>query len=236
MCGRFLTPDESAFERFFALKPPEGYRRSFNVAPSQLAAVIRTRRDGSRAAELFVWGYKPRWAERAWINARAETVFTSRAFADSARSRRCLVPAAGWYEWQGERAPKQPYVHFRGEFAPIAFAGIWTTSSPPRSSERARRGQRDAVPNEPGEPLRTFAILTRDATSDVAHVHDRMPAVLAPEHYATWLDPNAARDALERILLAPGPEVLTRRISMRVNKPEHDDADCIAPLDETGTG
>ncbi len=226
MCGRFLTPDEAAFERYFEIPPPVGYRRSFNVAPSQLAAVIRTRRDGSRAAELFVWGFKPHWAKRQWINARAETVFTSSAFGNAARGRRCLVPAAGWYEWQGARAPKQPYVHFRGDFAPIAFAGIWTTSSPPPG---------EAISARADPPIRSFAILTRDATADVAHVHDRMPVVLAPEHYALWLDPGADRAMLERILAAPGPPVASRRVSTRVNKPEHDDADCLAPLDETGT-
>jgi len=234
MCGRFLTPDEAAFERYFELAPPAGYRRSFNVAPSQLAAVIRTRRDGSRVAELFVWGFKPHWAKRHWINARAETVFTSSAFGNAARGRRCLVPAAGWYEWHGDRAPKQPYVHFRDEFAPIAFAGIWTTSSPPPGGDARERREHGETSSEP--PVRTFAILTRDATPDIAHLHDRMPVVLAPEDYAIWLDPDADRGALERILAAPGPPVASRRVSTRVNKPEHDDADLIRPLDDTGTG
>jgi putative SOS response-associated peptidase YedK len=217
MCGRFLTPDEADFERHWQLAPPAAYRQSFNVAPSQLAAIVRMRSDGSRAAELYVWGFKPAWSARHWINARAETVFTSAAFSRSARGQRCLVPAAGWYEWQGERAPKQPFVHFRDGFEPIAFAGIFT-------SEKSR-----------DEPIRSFAILTRPASAAIAHVHDRMPVVLAPAHYSLWLDPSTDRAELEQVLRAPPPEVLTRRISTRVNKPEHDDPSCIEPLAETGT-
>lgn len=212
MCGRYLTPDERAFERHWRVAPPSGYRRSFNVAPSQLAPIVRVRRDGTRAAELFVWGFRPQWAERSWINARAETVFTSGAFSRAARSSRCLVPAAGWYEWQGDRVPKQPYVHFRDGFEAIAFAGIWTSRK------------------EAGEWRRTFAILTRPASAAVAHVHDRMPAVVDPAHYEIWLAHDAARDELEQVLRAPDPAIATRRISPYVNKPEHDDPGCIEPM------
>jgi len=212
MCGRFLTPEEADFERHWHLAPPDGYRNSFNVAPSQLAPVIRVRRDGTRAAELFVWGFRPQWAERSWINARSETVFRSAAFSRSAREARCLVAAAGWYEWQGERAPKQPFVHFRDGFEPLAFAGIWTSSE------------------QDGERRRTFAILTKPATPELARVHDRMPVVVDPAHYPVWLAPGTERGDLEQVLRAPGPAVATRPVSPYVNKPAHDDPRCIEPL------
>jgi len=223
MCGRFLTPDEAAFERYWQLAPPEGYRRSFNVAPTQLAAIIRKRRDGSRVAALFTWGFKPQWANRHWINARAETVFTSAAFKRAAAVQRCLVPAVGWYEWQGDAQPKVPYVHYRDDFgddfgddfAPIAFAGIWTGTG--------REG-------EPGS-TRSFAILTGPAAPSVAFVHDRMPVVLDPAHYDLWLDPAAARDDLEQALKAPAGAFASRRISTYVNKPANDDPACIEPFD-----
>lgn len=219
MCGRFLTPDEAAFERYWHLAPPEGYRQSFNVAPSQLAAIIRTRRDGTRAAELFVWGFKPGWANRAWINARAETVFSSSAFKRAAAVQRCLVPAAGWYEWQGDAQPKVPYVHYRDDFAPIAFAGIWTGTG--------RAG-------EPGS-TRTFLILTGPAAPSVAFVHDRMPVVLDPADYALWLDRDADRSELEQVLRRPSAAFSSRRISSYVNKPAHDDPACIAPFNEAAS-
>ncbi|HEX6993755.1 MAG TPA: SOS response-associated peptidase [Gammaproteobacteria bacterium] len=213
MCGRFLTPDESAFERYWHVAPPDGYRQSFNVAPTQLAAIVRRRSDGSREAALFTWGFRPAWANRHWINARAETVFTSAAFKRDAAMHRCLVPAAGWYEWQGGATPKVPYVHYRDGFAPIAFAGIWTGTG--------RAG-------EPGS-TRSFAILTRPAVPSVAFVHGRMPVVLDPAHYDAWLDPASRRADLEHMLLEPRLEFESRRISTYVNKPEHDDPACVAP-------
>lgn len=216
MCGRYLTPDESDFERHWQLAAPAGYLRSFNVAPSRPAPIVRARRDGTRVAECFVWGFQPPWARRSWINARSETVFTANAFADSARRRRCLVAAAGWYEWQGERAPKQPFVHYRDGFAPIAFAGIWTPSG------------------RHGEPAPSFAILTRAATPALARVHDRMPVVLDPADYGLWLAADAAQHDLERVLAAAGPAIETRPVSTLVNKPANDDARCIEPLSEAG--
>src|SRR5690606_15760763 len=162
-------------------------------------------------------GFRPHWAKRAWINARAESVFRSNAFAESARERRCLVAAAGWYEWQGDAAPKQPYVHFAPDFEPVALAGIWTS----------------AVEN--GGRRRSFAILTRDAVPDVRWVHDRMPALLAPEDYAAWLAPDTPREELERMLGEFTPRgIETRRVSAYVNKPAHDDPRCIEPLNDDG--
>lgn len=219
MCGRYLTPDEAAFERHFAVPAPTGYFRSYNVAPSQPAPVVlidtRGESKGQRTAALITWGFKPAWAKRSWINARAETVFRSNAFAEAARGRRCLVAAAGWYEWQGDAAPKQPYVHHTPAFEPVAMAGIWT----------------HAVEN--GERRRTFAILTRQAVPEVAWVHDRMPVVLAPEDYSAWLDPDTPRPELERVLAESRPDAIeTRRVSTFVNKPANDDPRCIEPLDD----
>lgn len=216
MCGRYLTPDEAAFERHFGVPAPSEYFSSYNVAPSQSAPVVRVDSTGTRVAAMLEWGFRPAWAKRAWINARAETVFTSKAFAEAARGRRCLVAAAGWYEWAGATAPKRPFVHYVEGFAPIALAGIWTS----------------AVQN--GERHRTFAILTRPAVPSVAFAHDRMPAVLAPEDYAAWLAPDTSRGALERALTGAGPPFESRRISTFVNKPANDDPRCIEPLPDDG--
>ncbi len=212
MCGRYLTPDEAAFERHWGLAAPAGFTRSYNVAPSMAAPVIARHRDAGAAAELMTWGFRPDWAPRAWINARAETVFTSRAFASAARRHRCLVPALGWYEWQGKKAPKQPFVQYRPGFEPLAFAGIWTVARKP----------------EGGAP--SFAILTRPASAALAPIHDRMPVVLAPDHYAAWIDPELPEDAAQRLLAAAAPEIAAYPISTYVNKPAHDDERCIEPL------
>lgn len=216
MCGRYLTPDDAAFERHWGLQAPAGYHRSYNVAPSRPAPVVRVRSNGELAAELAVWGFRPAWAKRAWINARAETVFTSTAFTQAARERRCLVPALGWYEWQGEKAPKQPFLQYRTGLRPISFAGIWTSA--PTPDGRAR----------------SFAILTRPATPALARIHDRMPVVLDPADYTAWLDRRTSADRAGSILRADGPEIVAYPISTYVNKPEHDDVRCIQPLTSEG--
>lgn len=95
------------------------------MAPGRDVAVIRVDAQGTVRAGLLRWGFQPRRARRAWINARSETVFASKAFAQAARERRCLVPAIGWYEWHGDAAPKRPYVFHRNGFVPFTFAGIW---------------------------------------------------------------------------------------------------------------
>lgn len=212
MCGRYLTPEENAFERYFSLKAPSGYRRSYNVAPTQPAPIVLRDREGQPAAELVVWGFRPPWADRRWINARAETMFTAKAFAPAARERRCLVAAVGWYEWQGEKASRQPFLHHRGALEPLAFAGLWTA---------AQIG---------GEWQRSFAILTRPATAAVRAIHDRMPAVLEPDDFEAWLAAETPREEALRLVLASEPDIAAYPVSPHVNKPEHDDPSCIEPL------
>jgi putative SOS response-associated peptidase YedK len=211
MCGRYLTPDEAALERAWQLTAPSGYRRSFNLAPSQLAPIVFEERDGGLALDLFVWGFQPDWAKRAWINARAETVFTSRAFATAARRHRCLVPAVGWYEWQGDKPPRQPWLFHLDGFRPFAFAGIYL---PPGSRERS-----------------TYAILTTEAPPALAGIHTRMPFVIDAADHARWLARDCGVDEAGRILENSVAAFKAYKVSSYVNKPEHNDAACIAPSD-----
>ena len=214
MCGRFLTPDQAALERYWGLKAPPDFMQSYNVAPSQLAPVVRMDDEGQLQLHTLTWGYQPEWAKRAWINARSETVFTVKAFAPAAQKRRCLVPAMGWYEWQGEEAPRRPYVFHRDGFTPFAFAGIWT-------ARKTAEGW-----------SRSFAILTTGAEGALREIHDRKPVVLNPEHYTAWLAPATSVDDVQAILSAGFAGISTYEITTYVNKPEHDDARCIQPLSE----
>lgn len=213
MCGRYLTPQEGDLERHWGLRPPQGYSRSFNVAPTHLAPVIRIDPEGVRTASLLTWNFQPSWAKRGWINARAETAWTNRAFRSAAHKRRCLVPAAGWYEWKGAKAPKQPYVLYRDHFRPFAFAGIWTGRE-----------------LESGWP-HSFAILTRDALPAIREIHDRMPAVLHESHYDAWLSPDTPAEEAQRIALAEVGGIETYPVSTYVNKPGNDGERCIEPVD-----
>jgi putative SOS response-associated peptidase YedK len=211
MCGRYLTPEEADLERAWDLPAPSGYRRSYNLAPSQRAPVVVPRADRGLGIETFVWGFKPHWAKRGWINARSETVFTSRAFAPAARRHRCLVPALGWYEWQGAEPPRQPWLFHRDGFRPFAFAGIAT----PASDE------------EPG----TFAILTTAASPALASIHDRMPVVLDAGDHERWLAPDCDQDEAEAIIGNNQTDMAVYEVSAYVNKPANNDAGCIRPLE-----
>lgn len=211
MCGRYLTPEEADLERAWDLTAPPDYRQSFNLTPSQTAPIVR--RDGESGTELklLVWGFRPHWAKRAWINARSETVFSSKAFASAARRHRCLAPALGWYEWQGAKAPKQPWLFHADGFKPFAFAGIWTPGGP--------------------ELPQSFAILTTDAPPRLAGIHDRMPVVVRESDYDRWLAPDCGEDEAMAILEQHRSDMAVYKVSPYVNKPGHNDAACIRPLE-----
>lgn len=210
MCGRYLTPAEADFERGWKLSAPTGYRQSYNLAPSQTAPVLLPAEGGGMRPELFVWGFQPSWAKRAWINARSETVFSSRAFAPAARKHRCLVPALGWYEWQGASTPRQPWIFHLDGFRPFAFAGIF---SPAGAGEQGN-----------------FAILTTEAAAGLAHIHGRMPVVLGEEEQQGWIDAALGEADALRIIGRNRTEFRTYKVATYVNKPANNDARCIAPL------
>jgi putative SOS response-associated peptidase YedK len=210
MCGRYLTPDQAALERAWELRAPAGYRQSYNLAPSQLAPVLSPIPAGGMALEMLVWGFKPHWAKRGWINARTETVFTSRAFAPAARRNRCLVPAIGWYEWQGEKAPRQPWLFHLDGFRAFAFAGI-----------RTQGGDEEPA---------SFAILTTRAAEGLEQIHGRMPLVLDPADHARWLDAECPPDEAAGLLSRHASSFEFYKVSPYVNKPEHNDASCIRPI------
>jgi len=210
MCGRYLTPAEADFERGWKLHAPTAYRQTYNLAPSQTAPVLLPAEGGGLRLELLVWGFQPSWAKRAWINARSETVFSSRAFAPAARKRRCLVPALGWYEWQGESPPRQPWIFHLDGFRPFAFAGIFCPAG--------------------AESQGNFAILTTEAAKGLAHIHGRMPVALGEREQKRWIDPTLGEaDALE-LIGSSRADFSTYKVSPHVNKPANIDARCIAPL------
>jgi len=168
----------------------ESLEPNFNVAPTDPVRVVRRRSTGERVVDLARWGLLPPWATEArqgarMINARAETVQTSPAFRTPFARRRCLVPADGWYEWL--RSPdgrsKQAYYLTPKDSSVLAFAGLW----------------------QPWEGLLSTTIVTTAAVGDLAMVHDRMPLVLPPERWSSWLGSDgAAAGAGADLLAAPG--------------------------------
>jgi putative SOS response-associated peptidase YedK len=202
MCGRYTstsTADEIAGLLQVDLVVADDLGPRYNVAPTQDVYAV-AEHDGERRLGLLRWGLVPPWADdpsvgSRMINARAESLAESRAFRPAFARRRCLVPADGFYEWRpvpGRRA-KQPYLIRRRDGRPLVFAGLW---------ERWRPRTED------GPRLATCTIITTEANTTVGRVHDRMPALLPPEAWDRWLDPEAGEDDLDRLraLLVPAPD------------------------------
>lgn len=196
MCGRYASTRSAAdlSALFEAVDETDGeLAPDYNVAPTDPVALVRlsSRVDG-RVLSRARWGLVPPWAKDTsgaarMINARSETVATSRAFAPSFERRRCLVPADGWYEWVKLPDRRQPYFMTRPDGESLAFAGLWSVWGTGESR------------------LLTCTVITAPAVGDLAAVHDRMPLVLPQDRWADWL---SATDATG--LLAPDPAWLAQ--------------------------
>ena len=204
--------------------PPLELAPRYNVAPGQQIAAVRKEQDGRRLAMLR-WGLIPGWAGdpaigNRLINARAETAASKPSFRGAFRSRRCLIPTNGFYEWQRTGGVRQPYLIGRGDGRLLAFAGLWERWT-------VRRGATlggSLVAFQPGDVIETCTILTTAANEVVAPVHNRMPVILAAEAFEPWLRG-------ERLPLGPcAAETLAARpVSTVVNDPRNDDPRCIRP-------
>lgn len=216
MCGRFTIfadPGRLA-ERFQASLPADGLQPRYNAAPTQRLPVILNQQPA--AIQLLQWGLIPFWAKdpaigSRLINARGETVAEKPAFRSALRKRRCLVLADGFYEWQKTPGGKQPMRITLADGAPFAMAGLWESWDAPD-----------------GSLLRTFTVVTGQPNALVAPIHDRMPAILLPEHEAIWLD-DAAEPAIWLDILRPYPaeRMAAYPVTRHVNFVGNDDAELV---------
>jgi putative SOS response-associated peptidase YedK len=196
MCGRYATTRSAAdLSALFESYDETGGRLSpdYNVAPTNVVPVVRMSSSRSRRVlSMARWGLLPPWARDVrvgarMINARAETVATTRSYASSFARRRCLVPADGWYEWvRRERGAKQAYFMTPADGDVLALAGLWS------------------VWNGAAEPVLTCSIITTAAFGELAEVHERMPLVVPPDRWEDWLtgpaDPARLLAPAERLL------------------------------------
>jgi putative SOS response-associated peptidase YedK len=133
MCGRYRLSRRKQIieERFDSISGEEDWGPRYNVAPTQPVPIIRQHPKGPhRELSLVRWGLIPSWAKdmsgsAQMINARSETAATKPAFRDGLASRRCLVPADGFYEWRRTGKAKQPYCFEVNAAELFAFAGLW---------------------------------------------------------------------------------------------------------------
>lgn len=224
MCGRlgiYLLPHLVA--QLFRAGYPSDRRvqPTWNYAPGQeTVVVVRDPETGVRCLGLFRWGFLPRWATdprrmRRPINARSDTVATSPLFKDAFAKRRCLIPAANFYEWKSLPGQKHraPYAIARADGRPLALGGVWDTWCPD--------GGGGAVP--------TFAIVTTGANREMASVHHRMPLVLEESDWPLWLGEAEGNRAA---LLRSASDGVLRiwPVSRKVNSPANNTADLLAPV------
>jgi putative SOS response-associated peptidase YedK len=223
MCGRFVRKTDivALGELFGAQRIETDMGPSFNIAPSQPVAVIME--EGRRRLVPMQWGLIPHWADdpaiaNRLINARSETAMSKPAFRSSFRSRRCLILADGFYEWETVKKKKQPVFIYREDRAPFGMAGLYDRWRDPAS----------------GEQRITCTILTTEAPPALQSLHHRMPALIEPQSYDIWLDPSFADHGVLHKLLTPFDPAGMRwhRTTPRVNKPDFNDPDCIRPLGE----
>jgi putative SOS response-associated peptidase YedK len=238
VCARFtLTASGEDLAEAFGLEEAPLWTPRYNIAPSQAVLAVR-RVGGRRRADPLRWGLagaqgdvdeageapglpgfdRPARGREGplLINARSETVASRPAFRDAFATRRCLVPADGFFEWKRLGSARQPFRICRPDGRPFAFAGLW-----------------QPAPEAPGEPGGACAILTTEPNELVRGIHDRMPVILAPHQFELWLAPGAPRTALAQLLRpAPPGELTAFPVSPRVNRTRNDDPGCLEPASE----
>lgn len=224
MCGRFrLGKGREALKKHFGAHNDVDWDPRYNVAPGQDIVTLRQdRSEPKRHLSLMRWGLIPNWAKDAnagykMINARCETAADAPAFRDALLSRRCLIPADGFYEWKKQGKAKQPYCFTLHDDSIFAFAGLWDRWKSPE-----------------GNWIETCSILTTTPNDLVRDIHDRMPVILPPDNYDLWLDPGfTRRDSIAELLLPlPASAMKKFAVSTRVNDVKNEDPDCSAPAAE----
>jgi putative SOS response-associated peptidase YedK len=225
MCGRYVLKEPlDLLQRIFRYSSSEIRQlpARYNIAPTTRIPVVRCRRStGERKLEEMRWGLIPSWAKDLkslplMNNARSETVATKPAFRAAFKSRRCLIPASGYYEWQKRPdGTKQPFYIHRADGQPLAFAGLWEASSTTGDAH-----------------LRSATIITTEANPKLAPIHNRMTVTLDEADRDLWMsqEPLSPMD-LERLFSPAHDEGLTTdAISTRVNSVRNDHADLLNPL------
>ncbi len=192
----------------------------YNIAPTQsIHAVVADAQGGSRSLRKLHWGLIPSWAKdpgigAKMINARAETVAEKPSFKSAFRSRRCLIPVDGFYEWKKINKAKQPYYIRMQDEGVFAFAGLY----------EHWQGNDSTV-------IDSCTIITTEPNALMAELHHRMPVILSRKDYARWLDPGLQRTEELQSLLNPcaSEKMIAYEVSTLVNRATNETHACIEP-------
>jgi putative SOS response-associated peptidase YedK len=245
MCGRYASsrkPDDLVEEfEIDKSEVKEPLPADYNVAPTkQVYAVVQRPVNpddkagpSERQLRTLRWGLVPFWAKdpsigNKMINARMETVHEKPAYRRAFASRRCLLPADGYFEWyptdqrtKAGRPVKQPFFIRPADGGVLAMAGLYEIWKDPTRAD-----------DVPQRFLRTCTVITTTAEDSVGHIHDRMPLMVEPARYAAWLDPaHGSVDELKKLLVPAAPGRLEAYpVSTRVNNVRNNDPDLVDAL------
>ncbi|MGA9488717.1 MAG: SOS response-associated peptidase [Mycobacterium sp.] len=243
MCGRFAVTTDPAtlaekIEAINESRSAESAGPNYNVAPTTTITTVVRRHDepddqATRRVRSMRWGLVPPWAKAGadaapeskgplLINARAEKVTTSPAFRSSAKSKRCLIPMDGYYEWRanadtdsGKKSRKTPFFMHRLDGELLFMAGLWSVWKSPSSPSAT--------------PLLSCTIITTDAVGELAEIHDRMPLIVAEGDWDRWLDPDVPAD-LDFLATPPSIDgIEMREISTLVNSVRNNGPELLEP-------
>lgn len=217
MCGRYAqSADMRELMDEFAITgtvPKNALPFNWNIAPTNPIYIVR----GAKPDLAIVsWGLIGPWltdlkeakdSQSRAINARSESIHEKPTFRNAFRSTRCLIPAAGYYEWAtalGRYSPKQPFYISARDGGQLPIAGIWSGWTAPT-----------------GERIETAAIITQQAQGEFATIHSRMPVFMPRARWDLWLDPRITDTAqLQSLMVVEDPDslLIARPVSNAVNK------------------
>ncbi len=218
MCGRkTLTKDKAEIIKEYLVKESNAkfdWQPSYNIAPTQTTPILV--QNGERKIISMRWGLLPFWAKDQkigykMINARSETLTQKQSFAPLLKDHRCIVITDGYYEWKTDNTGKQPYYIFRDNHDFMPMAGLW-------SQWRSKTG----------EIINSYTVITTEPAEKIAHIHNRMPAIITSDNMQIWLNykkftPGKAVNALnpyrEKLNFYP--------VSKYMNSPKNNSPKCI---------
>lgn len=223
MCGRFTN--EMTWAQIHALysihnppAPSSNMQPRYNIAPTQDVDFVHLDKAGNMELDRGRWWLVPFFAKElpkaAMFNARIETIDTSGAFREGFKSRRCLIPADGYFEWikNEDDGGKDPWLLHMPNHEGFSFAGIWAHND--------------------NLGVTSCTIITAPAVPEIEHIHTRMPVILSPEAYDRWLSCEDQGSDAKALLLGSQLDSLLEfhRVDRAVNSSRYDGTDTKKPL------
>ena len=223
MCGRYVLKREDLEKMLehVGVRVPQAFQSRYNIAPTFVVPVVRTTKSGEPEATALRWSLIPSWTKpdapvKPLVNVRAETLLSR--FGRALQTRRCILPASGFYEWEAAGGRKQPWYFSMRSGQPFGLGGIW-----------------DLWRGSDGTELETCAVITTTPNRVLQPVHERMPVMLTPDQCRKWLG-TAETGPLEQMMTsAPDDAIVALRVGPAVSSVRNDGPECIAAaIDEPG--